>query len=156
MIEISKEHIFTSIKEEIDWLNLKGKKIVLKLDVDGAEWMALKTLPIEYLPFIDQMVIIFHNPHNPQITPASQGHLTILESLRQHFLSVNFHIDNHECIHDYNSYKSFRKYRSSAIEVTLVNKNLVKLNSEKQEYSSNRQNVISTIMQFDCQMREDD
>ena len=46
MSEVNREHTFTSVKDEIDKKGLKGRNIVLKMDVEGAEWMALKTLPL--------------------------------------------------------------------------------------------------------------
>lgn len=49
MKEVNQQHTFTSLKDEIDKKGLKGKHIILKLDMSGAEWMGLKTLPLSYL-----------------------------------------------------------------------------------------------------------
>jgi len=41
-----KENVFSTLKKEIDDNGLTAKHLILKLDVGGAEWMALKTLPL--------------------------------------------------------------------------------------------------------------
>ena len=101
MEEVTKENSFTSIKHEIDRKKLRSQGIILKLDVNGAEWMALKTLPLSYLERIDQMVVNFHNPRHPEITPPVKGHLVITETLRKYFVSVNLHMDNNYCVQNY-------------------------------------------------------
>lgn len=155
MSEVNRAYTFTSIKDEIDKKNLKGKGIILKIDVDGAEWMGLKTLPISYLDYIDQMVIVFNNPRHPQITPPLEGYLDVINSLKQKFISINFHLNNLQCVYDFDSSRSIHKYRSSSVEVTLVNRRLIKLKNEDRTYLTNMKNLISSFMMADCQMLED-
>lgn len=44
------------------------------------------------------MVIVFNNPRHPEISAPLAGYLTILKSLGDYFVSVNFHLDNRGCV----------------------------------------------------------
>jgi hypothetical protein len=63
--------------------------------------MALKTLPKSYLKFIDQMVVVFHNPSYPEVAEIPKGYISIIDSLKDNFVSVNLHMDNNHCVHNY-------------------------------------------------------
>ena len=47
------------------------------------------------------MVIVFHNPTYPEVSEPSKGKISIIDNLKEHFYSVNLHMDNNHCIHDY-------------------------------------------------------
>ena len=100
------------------------------------------------------MVVVFHNPAYPEIQEIPKGYINIIDSLKPHFISVNVHMDNNHCIHNYEGSKHMRKYRSSALEVTLVNKNIIKLQSDARGYQQlHSKNLINNIARLDCQMK---
>ena len=41
-IELIEMHHFTTIERELQTLNLKGQPVIMKLDIDGALWSALR------------------------------------------------------------------------------------------------------------------
>jgi hypothetical protein len=44
--------------------------------------MALKTFPLDYLTYIDQLVIKFHNPKFPHLLTPFKGYEDIIISLK--------------------------------------------------------------------------
>lgn len=52
---------YVSLKDIIDSRNLTNKHIILKMDIEGAEWSGLRTFPREYLKYVDQIVMEIHN-----------------------------------------------------------------------------------------------
>jgi hypothetical protein len=50
------------------------------------------------------------------------GHLDIIETLMEHYVNVNFHMNNYACNPTYN-----HRIRAWAFEVSLVHKSLIKI-----------------------------
>lgn len=70
------------------------------------------------------MVVEFHlSP----LYPEEWGMLDIFRTLKQHFVSVNYHMNNKGCWLS-------RQIKSSIFTVTLVNKKLIKVKSSAQSY----------------------
>ena len=120
--------------------NLVKKNIVFKLDVEGGEFPALKYFPLEYLDYIDQLVMEIHFD---KWAPESWGNLDILRSLSEKFYNVNYHMNNFGCFSKYPKIEPYRKLKSHALEVTLVNKKLLKLKSESRSYKMHPLNTIN-------------
>ena len=70
-----------SLKDIIDSHNLTTKHIVLKMGLEGVEWQALRTLPISYLDYIDQITMEIHNPHTSVKQEAYWGNVHIIYML---------------------------------------------------------------------------
>ena len=88
---------FASLKDIIDSNDLKGRHIIIKIDIEGAEWPGFRTLPISYLDFIDQIIMEVHLPGPAIRHDGYWGNLDIVESLSKNFVSVNMHMNNHAC-----------------------------------------------------------
>ena len=48
---------YSSLKDIIDSRNLTNRHIIVKMDIEGAEWPGLRSFPREYLKYVDQIVM---------------------------------------------------------------------------------------------------
>lgn len=67
-----------------------GRKIAVKVDIEGAEWDALVATPDDVLAGIDQMAMELHGVDDVNILPA-------IRKLKQHFHLVALHFNNMAC-----------------------------------------------------------
>jgi len=125
--------------------NLTHKYIFLKTDTEGAEWDTLKHLPLEYLDYFDQIAFEIHVG---DIYPEQWGQLDILRTLNTKFININCHMNNNACTVG-------RKLPAMAIEATLVNRRLIKFNSESRTYKLHPLNLINHFYKPDCQMNQE-
>ena len=88
-----------------------GRRIVLKMDIEGAEWDSLMATPDDVLRLIDQLAIEFHGrPHD--------RHLELMQRLRRFFHVAHLHFNNFACVPDIEPFPAW------AYEVLFVNKQL--------------------------------
>ena len=88
-----------------------GKSIVLKIDVEGAEWGAFLTAPDELLSRIDQIAVEFHGIDDQKSVAA-------VRRLQQFFEVAHIHFNNASCM------SGMKPFPSWAYEVLFVNKRL--------------------------------
>ncbi len=67
-----------------------AKHVVVKIDVEGAEWQTFLDTPPEVFDRIDQLVVEFHGVDK-------EHYLAAVRRLKQFFLVANLHINNHAC-----------------------------------------------------------
>jgi hypothetical protein len=84
-----------TLKEIFEIEGLRDKRnIILKIDIEGDEWMVLETLPHRYLSRVNQLIVEFHNFQNawhPEWSARAQG---VLRCLRTVFTPVHLHGNN--------------------------------------------------------------
>ena len=90
-----------------------GKHVVMKMDVEGAEWDTLLAAPDSVLDHIDQLAIEFHGS-------GEQRFADVVAKLKRFFYIANLHFNNYSCDDRYAPFPSW------AYEVLLVNKRLGK------------------------------
>jgi hypothetical protein len=95
------------LKKNGDW----GKRIAMKIDVEGAEWESLLNASDATLESIDQLAIEFHEI-------GEERHVRVLERLRQFFHVAHVHYNNSVCI------EGIEPFPSWAYELLLVNKRI--------------------------------
>lgn len=88
-----------------------SRRLVMKMDVEGAEWDALAALPDETLARIDQLVVEFHQVQEERF-------VGVLRRLKTHFHLVHVHYNNYSCD------RTLAPFPAWAYEVLLVNKRL--------------------------------
>jgi hypothetical protein len=86
-------------------------RIVMKIDVEGAEWEVFTTSPDAVLDRIDQLVVEFHGTSEMRFVSAVQR-------LKHFFHVANLHMNNHACD------GSGAPFPAWAYEVLFVNKRL--------------------------------
>ena len=67
-----------------------GKPLIVKIDVEGAEWDSLLATPDAVLDQIDQMPMELHGANE-------QRFLEVVRRLKQKFHLVNLHFNNYSC-----------------------------------------------------------
>ena len=87
------------------------KRLIVEIDIEGAEWAPLAEMPEQVFAQIDQMALEFHGVDDP-------AHLEILRRLKEYFFLVNVHFNNHVCS------PANEPLPASVFQVLLVNKNL--------------------------------
>jgi hypothetical protein len=93
-----------------------GKRLIVKMDVEGAEWDSLLATPDSVLATIDQLVIEFHGTDRARF-------VSTVEKLKRQFYLVHFHANNNACN------RRLAPITSWANEVLFVNKRVGVLDS---------------------------
>jgi len=88
-----------------------GRRKVVKIDVEGAEWSALLQTPDDVLNSIDQMPMELHGVHEQRM-------VDVVRKLKRTFHVVNLHFNNHVCAREADPLPAM------AYQVLLVNKRL--------------------------------
>ncbi len=128
--------------------NLTNKKINLKIDIEGGEYLALRYLPVEYL---DNIVQIYMEAHFDFLGPEQWGYLDIFRTIADKFVNVNYNNNNNGCFKFYRPFIPDRKLLSPAIELTLVNKKYIKLYSQSRSWVRHPLNAPNQPILDDCQ-----
>ena len=67
-----------------------GQRVIIKMDIEGAEWDALLATSDELLASIPQISMEMHGYDDPKI-------VEVLRKLKRHFYLVNLHFNNWSC-----------------------------------------------------------
>lgn len=102
---------FDTIATHIKTNGDTGKRLVVKMDVEGDEWQSLATAPDYVLEAIDQMAVEFHRVERADALPT-------VERLRQFFYVAHVHYNNYECRPGYDPFPG------PVFEVLFVNKRI--------------------------------
>ena len=84
---------FDTLANQISYNGDSGKRLIVKIDVEGAEWDALMATPDESLQRIDQLAIEFHGVNKPR-------YLDVVRKLKRTFHIVNLYFNNQACSDD--------------------------------------------------------
>ena len=109
---------FDTIEHQLGKNGDGGKRIVLKIDVEGAEWDSLLSTPDEVLQRIDQMAVEFHWERENSRWVGQEGYTRLLQRLKQFFEIAHVHFNNASCTGDLEPFPSW------AYEVLFVSKRL--------------------------------
>jgi hypothetical protein len=103
--------LFDTIKNHFAKNGDTAKRIVLKIDVEGAEWDSFLYAPDEVLEQIDQMAVEFH-----QVQGGKS--LAVVQLLKKFFHVAHIHFNNASCIEGLDPFPTW------AYEVLFVSKRL--------------------------------
>lgn len=116
-----------------------SRHLVVKMDVEGAEWDALAALPDETLARIDQLVVEFHQVQEARF-------VDVLRRLKTHFHVVSVHYNNYSCD------PSLAPFPAWAYEVLLVNKRIARVDPAGRPFgASHPLNAVNALHLPDCQ-----
>ena len=110
------ERIFDSMASQFKKNRDGGKQLVVKMDIEGAEWDSLEQASDETLDQIDQLAIEMHYVENPQ-------YIRVVQRLKERFHVAHLHFNNFSCRSDLGPFPSW------AYEVLFVNKRMATLAS---------------------------
>jgi hypothetical protein len=111
---------FDTIRNQIERNGDRSKRIVLKIDVEGAEWESLLAAPDDVLDRIDQMAVEFHWLRDEQSSEWIQTdkYALAVQRLKQFFEVGHIHFNNASCVADLEPFPTW------AYEVLFVSKRL--------------------------------
>ena len=111
--------VFHTIENQLARNGDGSKRIVLKMDVEGAEWDSILSVPDDILARIDQMAVEFHWMEDANHRwLQDERYLHVVRRLRQFFEVAHIHFNNSSCIGD------LAPFPASAYEVLFVSKRL--------------------------------
>lgn len=100
--------VFDTLFSHIEKNQDKQKKIVIKMDVEGAEIDSLLTVPASTLQNINQLVLEMHGIYARngifylENIDRLRKLIQVIDKLKQHFFVVNVHFTNMFCLKDQN------------------------------------------------------
>jgi hypothetical protein len=109
--EVQDGRPFDTIANQIRRNGDAGKRIVVKMDIEGAEWQSILAAPDELFASIVQMPMELHGTDTEDV-------LNGLRKLKRHFHLVAVHFNNWRCSGEFAPFPNF------AYQVLFVNKNL--------------------------------
>ncbi len=101
--------LFDTVHAQIARNGDSGKRLVMKMDVEGAEWPSLLAMPDSALGQIDQLSLEFHRVNDPKT-------IEVIRKLKETFYVVNIHYNNAACD------PRVAPFPAWAFQVLLVNK----------------------------------
>ncbi len=108
--------LFDSMQAQFGKNGDAGKHVIVKMDVEGAEWDSMLKTPDAVFEKIDQMIFELHG-----VDDNIARSLEVVLKLKRHFHVAHFHINNHSCL------GGIQPFGGWAYEVTLVNKRLAQV-----------------------------
>ena len=81
---------FDTLENQIRRNGDTGRRLIIKVDIEGAEWDSLLTTPNELLASIPQITMEMHGYDDPKI-------VEVLRKLNRDFFLVNLHFNNWSC-----------------------------------------------------------
>ena len=86
----SKSRFFDTLENQIRKNGDIGRHVIIKMDIEGAEWDSLLAAPEELLTSIPQITMEMHGYDDPKI-------LEVIRKLKRNFYLVNLHFNNWSC-----------------------------------------------------------
>ena len=83
-------HFFDTLDNQVRKNGDIGRRLIIKMDIEGAEWESLLAVPDELLTAIPQIAIEMHGYDDPKI-------VEVLRKLKRNFYLVNLHFNNWSC-----------------------------------------------------------
>jgi hypothetical protein len=83
-------HFFDTLENQIKKNGDPGRRLIIKMDIEGGEWESLLAAPDELLASIPQLAMEMHGVDDPRI-------LEVLRKLKRNFYLVNLHFNNWSC-----------------------------------------------------------
>ena len=133
--------VFDSLQAQFTRNGDLGKQLVVKMDVEGAEWDSILQTPDEVLNRIDQFVFEFHG-----IDRDIAMHLEVVAKLKRLFEVAHLHFNNNSCVA-----AAYPPFPAWAYEVTFVNKRLASVDPQGRVTLPSPHDAPNTTVVPDCQ-----
>jgi hypothetical protein len=115
-----------------------GRRLIVKIDVEGAEWAALQNAPDDLLDRIDQLAIELHGTDDPAF-------VEMVRKLKRHFYVAHVHANNYACS------TRLAPFTSAANEVLFVSRRIAQVASAAVPPPSNALDAPNRTGHHDCQ-----
>jgi hypothetical protein len=91
--EVVEARTFDTLANHVAGNGDAGKRLIVKIDVEGAEWASVMSMPEELLARIDQLPMELHGVNEGRF-------LSVVQKLKRTFYLVNLHFNNFTCSAD--------------------------------------------------------
>jgi hypothetical protein len=132
---------FDTLANQIAANGDRGRRLVVKMDVEGAEWDSFLYTTDEVLERFDQLVVEFHRTDVDRF-------LVSMRRLKELFHVVHVHFNNHSCDADIEPFPAW------AYEVLLVNKRIAVVDPNGTASGPNALDRPNDPGSPDCQTRD--
>lgn len=137
---------FDSVPQQLVKNGDAGKRIVLKIDVEGAEWDTLLSMPDDVLRQLDQLVVEFHWEEGGRYGWAQDDRYPrVVTKLRQLFEVAHIHYNNASCVGDLDPFPSH------AFEVLFVSRRLAVVDPARRHAGLHPEDAKNNRTLPDCQ-----
>jgi hypothetical protein len=116
-----------------------GKRLVVKVDVEGAEWNSFLLTPDSVFERIDQLVVEFHGVQDYRF-------LETVQTLRRFFHVAHVHFNNYSCD------PNLAPFPAAAYEVLFVNKRIGVVDGSRGEWGPHAFDAPNKRDAPDCQV----
>jgi len=131
--------LFDSLQGQFTRNGDAAKHLVVKMDVEGAEWDSILQTPDEVLARVDQLVFEFHG------VSYTARYLEVIAKLKRTFEIVHLHFNNYSCV------GAGAPFPAWAYEVTMVNKRLAEVDPAGKVALPNALDAPNLPAAHDCQ-----
>jgi hypothetical protein len=135
---------FDTIENQIIKNNDAGKTLLLKMDVEEAEWESLASTSDEAFQNVDQIAIEFHSQNKLRYVE----YIDLIKKLKKTFYIAHIHFNNHTCT------KLHKPFPSWAFQVLMVNKKVGILDEGRKPVLPNPLDEKDNAELPDCQNLE--
>ncbi len=137
---------FDTIENQLARNGDGSKRIVMKIDVEGAEWASFMAAPDEVLERIDQMSVEFHWLQDAQSRwLQTDGYRLAMQRLKQFFEVAHVHFNNAGCA------AGLEPFTTWAYEVLLVSKRLAVVDPSRSVTVPHPLDALNNPSLPDCQ-----
>ena len=138
--------VFDSVQNQFARNGDSGKRIVLKIDVEGAEWDTFLAMPDETFQQIDQMSVEFHWEEGSAFGwVQDERYPRAVTRVREFFEVAHIHFNNASCVGDLAPFTSY------AFEVLFVSKRLAVVDPTRKATGLHPQDSRNNASLADCQ-----
>ncbi len=138
--------LFDTVQNQLAKNGDGSKRIVLKIDVEGAEWETFLSVPDETLQRIDQMAVEFHWAEGEKSGwVQDERYLRAVRRLKEFFDVAHIHFNNSSCVQD------LAPFPSAAYEVLFVSKRLAVVDSSRKGGGLHPEDAPNNPSLPDCQ-----
>lgn len=130
---------FDTIAHQLAKNGDSSKQIVMKIDVEGAEWESFLAVPDETLQRIDQLAVEFHGVRD-------DNSVAVVRRLKQFFEVAHVHANNASCI------GGMEPFPSWAYEVLFVSKRLAVVDPSAKPLGQSPLDARNISVFRDCQI----
>jgi hypothetical protein len=131
--------LFDSVQSHIERNGDAGKRLIMKMDVEGSEWPSFLAMPESALNQIDQLSVEFHNLDRAEF-------VEVVQKLKRVFHVANIHYNNWVCD------PAAAPFPSLAFEVLFVNRSLAAIDPAGEAQFPNPLDAPNNQKVADCQL----
>lgn len=136
--KVEEGRLFDSMESQFAQNGDASKRLVVKMDVEGAEWDSLLSASDETLDRFDQLAIELHYMNEPR-------HIEVVKRLKQFFHIAHLHFNNHACA------DGIEPFPAWAYEVLFINKRIAFVDDTRQWTGPHRLATRADPRREDCQ-----